>query len=1647
MPGHGSKKQSQRTKGNTRPSSSSHAAQLLSASGSASTGFIGFGNLSAGPGYVPASQALDDMDSSLDSDFRMTLRKLTKRDSTTKIKALQEFSTLCKEKSDDNLKAVLPFWPRIYNKMCLDLDHRVRETAQQAMNTLVGKVGKSIAPFLKSMMGSWLLCQCDTYPTVTSAATQAFQTAFPPAKQTDALIFCKQEALEFLVDNLVNQTPASLSDPKNTESEDMQNKYNRVLTSSLLALRKLITAIPANQQKDLKEQLNCVLNDSKFWKHGKSSVIIVKGAMFSFLSGLCQSHPELCANYSAKISPFVLCSIGEKDPVISPAVWEAALSVVSHIQDCWKSVNIEKAFWPKFRSLLENGCYGNGALIGPDLLPFISRVPSDLLGQENKFYEEFFNYFKLGLTNNSVQSSASECSALIKAFMECAQYAIKQTITVKDGLFSSHILHDQILPVVQSSLFDTKSILSRSPLYTMMGSLLESLEQIETGSMDKTVIIFWTELADQIEEKMSESVLVTQQEQFMQRTTHLVKCLIYPQQAVKLKTEKVKFMGTVKENSDSQALGERTVLSNGAGLFVQRITLKAFKMAHEHWNPANLQLFAQLIELEPAEETIRKVIECCHGNVESNQSHSSYFVFEVCLPWLSNMQSSTQEGADPRQLLTVICTFLPLLEKESTVSLLQKLCESITSFCNFLHLLDKTMTRHSTMAAVQEWLHSPALGTKLVQVVETICAESVKTSSNMEDTELQYGWDILSLVLSSADENGGPVISKDIVQDILKTIHQALIKLGHSNQKNKADAAVMFVSKATRSFFLSSKDCILLQSAGDLLIALLTISLDSSYKVNCTDDTLQECENAWSSGLSCVIGLTGGFIQNQGILQKIVTLVQGKIAKTEDSDMFNLLMSNVDKILQILRNNLPGEGEEEDINPVLSTVIQKLYVTEELKLSRKLLEYIVLSSGFSFVNVPVQTYSESTGIAHILYHSLYNIKLLSTCKNIGVPSSDKKSQQVELTNDECSTYLDALCGLCVAEKWTELDKLVSKFPDLLKTKTDLETALSVVMENLTTESQNKLIQESIDRCIEKGTVWTLSLCKLLSMLSRDKEFTLDLAPLLDRCVELTENKVQLLQVCSRCLNNGDCVTLTQIMVARIISSPLDNFLDISGCIGALAVLNTLLTHLPDSELADTCNIELITSTLDLIMKLRDTEATSLLFESDVSESNQPRVFSNCEIIKYIKIVVETIPQHLNDMQWDFIMCSNVSFVQSVEESKGKLLENTPVQVFTSCCCQLLAEIADCIHFRQSIDPSKYPQNLSTEWKEFYSVSAYETILPLFITVTGNLKQTTITGTQSVILQSLAVAVSACPKEHILNHKLPPYFIAGQLSPLPDTLQTLLNHICPLLLYKDQSVQVGAFNLLKSVMSELPAFDKEDKETFSGSNTTEQSTRSPPEALMAVLKESTVAMDIMFTDIKVEECLEVQPNTEEYQFTVAYLLTWQLLLVFFRSAPAELRQEYAAHFREEGMVRQLMSYIFCLMLDNPPLTKDGESVFEKPYILSVRDEASSSCIEHIACSLYINTLKTMPAMVRQWWIEQDRKTSAYVDKFTTKHVSQLLCNAEIQSVPTMDSKLDTMSIRTRPTTREVIATYTLEEGQHRNCDMSTTKLSIRKYNSP
>ena len=80
-----------------------------------------------------------------------------------------------------------------------DHDHKVRELSQQAMSVLASKVGKHLAPQLKVVMGTWLVSQCDTYPTVSSAAIAAFEKIFKESKQAEVLIMCRKDIIQVIV--------------------------------------------------------------------------------------------------------------------------------------------------------------------------------------------------------------------------------------------------------------------------------------------------------------------------------------------------------------------------------------------------------------------------------------------------------------------------------------------------------------------------------------------------------------------------------------------------------------------------------------------------------------------------------------------------------------------------------------------------------------------------------------------------------------------------------------------------------------------------------------------------------------------------------------------------------------------------------------------------------------------------------------------------------------------------------------------------------------------------------------------------------------------------------------------------------------------------------------------------------------------------------------------------------------------------------------------------------------------------------------------------------------------------------------------------------------------------------------------------------
>ena len=201
--------------------------------------------------------------------------------------------------------------------------------------------------------------------------------------------------------------------------------------------------------------------------------------------------------------------------------------------------------------------------------------------------------------------------------------------------------------------------------------MMEKLEKSGNDDVTSMVLSYWTELSDRIKERLSvdeESTKVAD------RVILLVKSLIYPQIVSKVKSDKVRFQTMKTSDDTTQSLPDKVRLTEGMRKFVQNLTIQAFQNAHKQWNPASLHLFSALIELEPAGDTIKLVIERCHGDVDADQCHSNYFVFNVCLPWLQHAQAEGM-SMDQKQLISVICTFMALLDNSSLSVLLKTLTE------------------------------------------------------------------------------------------------------------------------------------------------------------------------------------------------------------------------------------------------------------------------------------------------------------------------------------------------------------------------------------------------------------------------------------------------------------------------------------------------------------------------------------------------------------------------------------------------------------------------------------------------------------------------------------------------------------------------------------------------------------------------------------------------------------------------------------------------------------------------------------------------------------------------------------------------------------------------------------------------------------
>lgn len=1634
-------KNKQRTKGNVRPSSSGRAAEVLTREGGVIPGFVGFGSaVTSELSYVPAVHGAEDIDSLVDADFRLVLRKLSKRDGVTRLKAVQDFGSMCQERDAEEVKGVLPYWPRIYCKISVDHDRRIREATQQAFEQLVLKVRRSLAPFLKSLMGHWILSQCDTYTPAASAACQAFQAAFSPAKQPEALSFCKDEILNVLQDILLKETADTLSDPQSVTEEEREAKYVRMLTSSLLGVKRLLSLLLQNDRLALEERLVGLVNSAKFWKYSKHKTPQVRGAFFEMVCALCEFTPGLVQAEAARLCPAVLLSIDDTDPVVLPPVWEAVLHVVSTIPDCWTHVNAKKGFLPKLWALLKEGGKGMAKALHPNLMPLLSKLPKQVTDPNLDFYTTFFTTFVQGLSSERAVTSPSESAVIVTSFVECLRYCVLHNTEEEEDQrkIRTMLVSQQLLPLLEQALRNPS--LQNGPLFLLVTEMLISWEK-KAGLHSEDEVndnkdVFQRLLADFWEELGFLFVRYVDNEeadlQALEGVATLLQVMRYPE---KVNNKHVQKKKSVRMNLAKSEDNEKTGI-DGDGV-EKLVTEKAFgSLQTEHFEDVVCQL-AQLCLVHVNEKNSEKhlvflslLLRSFHTprvfstlvdldgetTKEGQQSDevimknpAMQFLLERVVVWLAE-----KERRDTEHLVEMVFSSLYCCSQQEITRILNHITMMGLQWGIILQIIQRACVDPETLKSCSDWLKGSVLGEQLLGLTEELCKVGRSSRCSTSSTS-SHSWTLISLVLSQ-HHNNESLIGEVYMEKILEKLHATLSETKSLSDAGNMEPLISFICDVAFTFFSSVQDCLLLLSAEELLLTVFQLTAQDQTHTHLSDSLLDKLKKVCVAGVHSLVQHCECEVKEGGFLHSAAVWVMKQLLNVSlDIKGLQVLVVAVQSLVETIIS------VHDQASPILTQFFNLLTPskTEWTRIRQALPP--------QWVKNPLLT-SRHRGVCERQSVDMWKLKEssslpahLCTCAVLGKVAQAALGGEKEA---ECPSLLPNLqhtvSELLYALQWCKEVKYspttVSAYHNLLS-----EWGLS---EGLHSQVPMKIMLELLySRSVMDGGLWSLTLEDYIhtnNLAATDCAAVRELYCSADSLFPVSQSKLSTLQVLCPAMKKEDRETLVALATAGLI-----NWQENDNVYGCLAVLMCCLRD--NTEVED----EVVQAILATVMEWRNSREDWFLFSSDLSEVTAEQLNLTVEMIRFLSWLVTHCPTLLGGNQWDFLLCSMLAWLETASDNVSSLW-NPWVQLFTCENAALIVKLNQFFASPSSEVLEKLPSELAGEWRDFFVEGIYNLLLPLPVKITDAFTEPDDPVFPLAVLQSVGVALTHVPVQQLNQNSLPPRFIADQKTNLPEPLQTLLNTFCPLLLFKARPLQITVYHLLEKVMPQLPECDGEGDNNKSDDDRDEPCL-SPPASLMAILSTCEELCDNILAAVQVGEFAVVQPLSVEYSCILGYLLAWKLLLTFFKSSPSHLRAHYAQYLKRSCSLNKLLLHLFKLMPENPIYpgqgaeTKEIKTFFTESLCLAVdKSDSVEWELPHLACSVYYSTVQDLPAMVRLWWNSQEKRVSAAVEKFTIKYISPVLSAQEISSVHSSTQMFDSMTVKARSAAREVIATYSVDD---------------------
>ncbi|KAF2789223.1 hypothetical protein K505DRAFT_328385 [Melanomma pulvis-pyrius CBS 109.77] len=361
----------------------SQASSARAASGALLSGF-GTSSSAFGTSSSPLSYVTEppDLSSISDPNVVVYFRNLSKKDSTTKAKALEDIQSYVASLKEPVEEGVLEAWIKMYPRTSIDNAKAVRQSAHTLHGQMAAAAGKRIAKYMPRTVGAWLCGLYDSDRSVTEATQNSLRQVFnTPEKIQNIRKAYQQPILEYCRDAIDKESALTLSDERTVTPDDAEAKYSRVISACISLVGSLLSNLQAEELSKFQSGYESILADDKLWTFASYNDASIRRSLHRFLKTCLAKEPEIVQKNLDAISKSYLSVALNSDQTSSAYEYVDAVALLTSAYptvwtDHYKSKTVVDR---RLRQFLKRGSQSGPRKFWDRLTDVFKAIPKQVL--------------------------------------------------------------------------------------------------------------------------------------------------------------------------------------------------------------------------------------------------------------------------------------------------------------------------------------------------------------------------------------------------------------------------------------------------------------------------------------------------------------------------------------------------------------------------------------------------------------------------------------------------------------------------------------------------------------------------------------------------------------------------------------------------------------------------------------------------------------------------------------------------------------------------------------------------------------------------------------------------------------------------------------------------------------------------------------------------------------------------------------------------------------------------------------------------------------------------------------------------------------------------------------------------------------------